>query len=526
MAIIRPMKNSRLTRTGQGLAALVMVSGAPAVLAANLSWTAGDGAWENAANWSGGALPTADDFVDITHPGNITSNATANLAKELSNKSALSVNAGKLAVTGTADIFGALAVNGGADLDAGRINVASEGALLINGVGTAVSVVQGVFNYGNWSMGDSSTLGAESFDNFKTLSISGGASATANSMINHSGAAATLSGAGSALVIHGDITNDGDIHVETGAELNAHSIDNNNALVVDKGVVQINSQINVGSLEVGGVGGRFSADDLVTNRGSVTVRAGASADIKALDNFSTVVVDGAQLSGTSFKNNLDSSLSLTNGATVSFDSALSASRFGITIDGVDAQLQTVTFQQLSGTTAINGGTLAASGAFGAQFVGGELLGHGVIAGKLVLNGDAVLAAGDINDATQSFDVTAGLDLLGGTFAVDLAGTSSNDYDLLDVSGAALLGGTLKVSLLSGFNPVLGDAFDIILADSITGTFGNILLPTLSDGLKFTTINGGSFYRLEVAAVPLPAPALLLGGALGILGVAARRRSPR
>ena len=65
--------------------------------------------------------------------------------------------------------------------------------------------------------------------------------------------------------------------------------------------------------------------------------------------------------------------------------------------------------------------------------------------------------------------------------------------------------------------MLGDAFDIILADSITGAFGTVLLPTLGDGLEFTTFNGGGFFRLQVAAVPLPAPALLLGGALAVLG---------
>ena len=52
------------------------------------------------------ALPTTVDSA-------ITSSATANLAKELLNKSALTVNAGKLAVTGTVDTFAALAVNGG-----------------------------------------------------------------------------------------------------------------------------------------------------------------------------------------------------------------------------------------------------------------------------------------------------------------------------------------------------------------------------------------------------------------------------
>ncbi len=186
--------------------------------------------------------------------------------------------------------------------------------------------------------------------------------------------------------------------------------------------------------------------------------------------------------------------------------------------------QDTNFSNRRADTPCKGGTLGASDAFGVQFAGGELRGNGSIDGRLVLSASGVLTPGDANDETGEFDVAAGLDLLGGTFAVDLGGTARADYDVLDVHGAAHLGGTLKVSLLSGFVPVLGDAFDIILADSISGAFGAMLLPTLGDGLKFTTINTGSFFRLQVAAVPLPAPALLLGGALGVLGWASRRRA--
>ena len=523
MAIIDAMKNSRLKRTARPLVAMALVSGAPLVFAANLSWTAGDGAWENAANWSGGALPTADDFVDITHPGAITSSATANLAKELLNKSALTVNAGKLAVTGTVDTFAALAVNGGAALEAGRIFMQSGGALKVSGAGTAVEVAQGVFNSGDWRMSGSTTLRAESFDNFASLRIAGGAAAAANSMINHTDANALVTGAGSVLAIHGDLTNDGLFQVEAGGELNTHSIDNKGVLAVDQGRVQTDSQINAGTLTLSGASAQYRAEDVVTNNGSFDVSAGASASIDTLDNHAVIKVDGAQLSGQNFNNELDGELLLSNGASVSFGDVITASRFGISIDGVDASVQTVKFQQLSGTTLINGGTLGASDTFGVQFAGGELLGHGNIDGKLVLSASGVLTPGDTNDATQRFAISDGLALLGGLFAVDLGGTSVTDYDLLDVQGAASLGGTLQVSLLSGYVPTLGDAFDIILADSITGAFGNILLPTLGDGLKFTSINGGSFFRLQVAAVPLPAPALLFGGALGVLGLAARRR---
>ena len=195
MAIIEYMKNPNLKRARRGLAACALIAGTPAVLADNVSWTAGDGAWESPANWSGGAVPTAADFVDISHSGAVSATAIDNVAREILNKSVFSLSAGKLAVDGTFDTFGALKVTGGAALDAGRITVETTGALNLADSGSAISVVQGVFNYGNWQMANNATLTAESFDNFASLSIESGARATANSMINHGSTELSVYGA-------------------------------------------------------------------------------------------------------------------------------------------------------------------------------------------------------------------------------------------------------------------------------------------------------------------------------------------
>lgn len=525
MAIIADMNKPSITRRGQGLVALALVSSAPFALADNLTWVAGDGAWENAANWSGAALPGVDDFVDISHLGNVTSSASANLAKELLNKSALGIGAGKLAVTGTVDTFGAVTVDGGATLDAGRITIESGGALHVDGTGSTVTVVQGVFNYGDWQMDVGGTLSAESFDNFAGFGIDRGAQATANSMINHGGSSVVVSDTNSALIIHGSLTNDSAITIFSGARVEANSIDNNELMrVVDSSLItgSMKNVSNAGShstLRIEGGDAHFTATDLVTNDFSIEVDGG-HANIAHLDNNGTVIFSSGHLDG--------EDVSSTN--QISFDGASVATlsgqilNSGVMTISASSTVRASKFQQSAGDTQLQGGTLGATDAFGVQFAGGELRGNGSIDGRLVLSASGVLTPGDANDETGEFDVAAGLDLLGGTFAVDLGGTARADYDVLDVHGAAHLGGTLKVSLLSGFVPVLGDAFDIILADSISGAFGAMLLPTLGDGLKFTTINTGSFFRLQVAAVPLPAPALLLGGALGVLGWASRRRA--
>ncbi len=516
-------------RRGYSLATLTLALAGQAAVADPVSWVAGNGAWETAANWSTGLLPTTDDFVDIQYTGSVTSSAADNFAKEFLNKSALSVSAGKLAVTGTIDTFGALSVQTGAALAAGRIYVQSGGGLNVAGLGANVTVTEGVFNSGAWTMAAGGTLVAESFDNFNSLSLTSGGRASANSMINHGGAGVSISDVDSALVVHGNLTNDGSITVTDQGLLDTHSVDNNLLIRVTHGSQTAESIINRGQgsvLQISGSNAQLTVSGAVSNgnqdgAAQIEVSAGANAHINSLINDGTVEVNGADLTGVDLDNH--SGTVTVNTANVDLTGRLMNSAM-LTIDASSA-VHTAEFQQTAGHTDITGGTLGASNEFGVQIAGGEFRGHGTIDGKLVLSGSGLLSLDDTpsTDSIGHFDVMAGLALLGGTFVADLAGSAAGAYDLLDVQGAATLGGTLKVALLDGYNPILGDAFDIILANSISGAFGTILLPALSDGLTFTTINGGTFFRLQVTAVPVPAPVLLLGGALSVLGYYARRR---
>ena len=54
--------------------------------------------------------------------------------------------------------------------------------------------------------------------------------------------------------------------------------------------------------------------------------------------------------------------------------------------------------------------------------------------------------------------------------------------------------------------MVGDFFDIILATSVTGDFDEILLPMIGNGLALEASNEGTYYRLQITAVPVP-PAL-------------------
>ena len=52
--------------------------------------------------------------------------------------------------------------------------------------------------------------------------------------------------------------------------------------------------------------------------------------------------------------------------------------------------------------------------------------------------------------------------------------------------------------------------------------GCMLVRALDPGLRYTLSNGGTYLRLAVGAVPLPAPLALLACALGLLPLAGSR----
>lgn len=78
----------------------------------------------------------------------------------------------------------------------------------------------------------------------------------------------------------------------------------------------------------------------------------------------------------------------------------------------------------------------------------------------------------LNDYTQT---------AAGTLEIEIAGnTQGTECDFVDVNGQISLAGTLEVVLL-GPTPSVGDTFDILDWNSITGTFDTLLLPGVGNG---------------------------------------------
>jgi hypothetical protein len=91
---------------------------------------------------------------------------------------------------------------------------------------------------------------------------------------------------------------------------------------------------------------------------------------------------------------------------------------------------------------------------------------------------------------------------GATLEVDLGGTGAGQYDVLDVSGTAVLAGNLHISLAGGFMPAPGDLFPVLNAAEVVGTLeltgqssGFWLLPTAAGrALYFGDLPPGDYDR--------------------------------
>ena len=139
----------------------------------------------------------------------------------------------------------------------------------------------------------------------------------------------------------------------------------------------------------------------------------------------------------------------------------------VTIESGGTLAVSTNYDQTAGSTAllnstmsggnlnIQGGTLAGTGAVNASVTNaGQVIPGGTgAAGLLTINGNYM------QTATGSLDIE-----LGGT-------TAGSQYDQLAVSGTASLGGQLNVSLINSFQPVLGNAFQVVTFTSYAGNFG-------------------------------------------------------
>ncbi len=154
----------------------------------------------------------------------------------------------------------------------------------------------------------------------------------------------------------------------------------------------------------------------------------------------------------------------------------------------------------TGTVMVASGTTLGVGSY-TQTGGSTVLSGGTITGgALDIDGGVLTGTGTINTSVTSDgqvipggEGTTGLLTINGNYTqtatgslnIELGGTGFGASDLLAVSGAASLGGTLDIATLGSFAPAFGNTFQVMTFGSSAGNFNNIAARACRTGCSST-----------------------------------------
>lgn len=206
-----------------------------------------------------------------------------------------------------------------------------------------------------------------------------------------------------------------------------------------------------------------------------------------------------------FANGGEPSLAMTNGSVGTVQGTLNNSGGTLQIDNTSVLNVKSAFNQIAGNTTVNG-LLNASGS-GVNIQGGTLSGTGVVNGNILMAG--AMMPGDTTGA-GAFTINGSYtQTSSGSLIEEVGWVNGMTGSLLHVNGTANLDGTLALSLLAGYTPMVGDSFILMTFLHDFGVFDTITGLNLGNNESLQVFYDPHDIRVQVVQTPEPASILFM-----------------
>ncbi len=486
--------------------------------------------WQSASSWSPAGVPSANDRAIIDNGLTIRLSADTAPVNDLvvSNGSGLRTNGFRMNVGDNGGFAQTLIqgggswvrVNprtaGGAALDSNEVILSGGGLLDMSGGEADIDF--------KLDIGAGSTVAGDGMIVISNMLPSGepGAELDNNGTIRAEGGTLNISSTGGGLLELDGSSNTGILE----------AVDGIATLVID------DSEIFAGTMNIG-AGNRIQFDQAWSTSigtinfnttggtgtlsgspyehgGTINVNAGTARIDTPVDFGTNSIVNvaaGATLDFGTNVNTIRGTMNLNGGLTPALEAVIDGSfqnlQGDLNVSGQAKLDQAMLFESTSSINYSSGSSalrlkFGAAVAAGATFTGGGRL-INLVDGQLTAldqadidvpleNEGALRIATGIGQAqVESYQQSST-----GSLEIELANITPGNFDVLEVQGNAILGGTLDVDLLNSFLPAPGNSFPILetVFGNVSGTFGTEDLPVFN-GMTFDVVYNPQSVVLEV-----------------------------